>query len=147
MTSFRIAEPADRDFIVSGWSASYRLSDRAGMIAMDDWADVMHPQIVKVLDRPSASTVVAHDTATGVLQGFICADRNGALPMVFYVYVKEAYRRTGIARGLFAAVAINPLLPFTYACRTALVGRLRDKIPSAKHDHLRARFPEGGARP
>lgn len=155
-TSNRLALPADRDFIVSGWSSSYRLSDRAGMIAMSRWADTMHREIDDVLARPSASTVTAYDTDSGVFQGFICADRNpgppisdlitSGLPIVFYVYVKEAYRREGVARGLFASVGIDPMLPFTYACRTPIVGLLRDKIPFAKHDHLRARFPEG-ARP
>lgn len=113
------------------------------MIAMEDWASVMHPQITKVLDRPSASTAVAFDRDSDVLQGFISADSSQPMRHVFYLYVKEPYRRTGIARGLFAAVAIDPLVPFTYACRTAVVGWLSSKIPFAKHDHLRARFPEG----
>lgn len=156
MTSFVIADASHRQFVVSGWSSSLRTSDRAGLIAMDMWSDVMHPQIERVLDRPSAVTVVALDKATGVLQGFVCADRTpglslgegtrGGLPIVFYVYVKEPYRRGGVARGLFASVLIDPMLPFTYACRTSVVGRLRDKIPHARHDHLRARYPEG-ARP
>ncbi len=148
MTIYHPAMPQDRSFVVSAWSSSLRLSDRAGMIHMDDWATVMHVQIDKVLDRPSAVTITACDQESMVIQGFVCADVASAVlpPIVFYIYVKEPYRRKGIARGLFAAIGVDPLQPFDYACRTALVGLLRDKIPGARHDHLRARFPEGARR-
>ena len=162
MTAYRLAIPADHAFITSYWSSSFRTSDRAGQMPMDpipvkgvmlDYADVQHAIVEATIARPSSSTVVAIDEESAVLQGFICADHTGGvsrapgipsgLPIVYFVCVKSAYRRMGIARGLFRAVAIDPAGAFTYAVRTAIVGKLREKIPLAKYDHLRARYKEG----
>lgn len=44
--------------------------------------------------------------------------------LVHYVYVKNDYRRHGIARGLFAAAGIDPTRPFLYSCRTSMVAKL-----------------------
>lgn len=140
--TYRLMQPEDRKLVISAWSSSLRNSDRAGMIAMKRWAAVMHVEIEEALDRPHAITVVAQDTETDLLLGFISADLSQALPYVFYVYVKEPHRRSGIARGLFDAIDVDPAKPFSYACRTTIVGWLRRKIPHAHHDHLRVRFPE-----
>lgn len=139
---YRPMRADDCKFVISAWSSSLRNSDRAGMIAMKRWAAVMHVEIEEALDRPHAITVVAQDTETDLLLGFISADVSQGLPYVLYVYVKEPHRRSGIARGLFAAIGVDPTKPFSYACRTTIVGWLRSKIPHARHDHLRVRFPE-----
>lgn len=135
MIAFRPALPRDRDFIVSAWSASLRKSDYAGMIANEHWADIMRPQIERVLDSRGMQVTVACETGAtpGVadLYGFIAADLSRMVPVVGYVFVKQAYRRSGIARRLFAAVGIDPKLPFDFICRTAIVEKLERHIPHA----------------
>jgi GNAT superfamily N-acetyltransferase len=149
--AYRAAELADREFIIDTWLRSYRLSRTAGLIAMDDWRSVMWPQIAKILDRPSVTTMVAFDPdETGRLVdlfGFVCADVTEGTPLVFYVYVKGAYRGWGYARGLFAALDINPRRRFAYACDTYVVSELREagKIPRAYFDQVSARFPNKNA--
>lgn len=139
---FRPMRASDFQFVVSGWSSSFRLSHTAGMITMDDWATVMHRQIAKVLDRLSTTTIVAHSAGDeDHLRGFIAA-RLAPAPYVYYLFVKEPYRRAGHARELFAAAGIDPEMPFAYACKTAWTARLRDKIPAAQYDPLNVRFPE-----
>lgn len=64
------------------------------------------------------------------------------LPLVHYVFVKQPYRRLGIARGLFNAAGVNPNQHFAYTCKTAVVSRLSDKIPNASWQPLVARFPK-----
>ncbi len=158
MIAYRHAIPADRRFIVSGWSSSYRLSLTAGMIAMDDWADVMHPQIEKVLRRPDCETIVAYETddpGSGAQHyGFISADRSGTIPLLFYVYVKQAYRRgktlgmaIGIGRGLFRAAGIDPSAPLEYTYKTIAATELSRKIPLAKWRPLKARFSKDSPKP
>ncbi len=144
--AYRLAEPEDRVFIVDAWVSSYRTAHAAGMIAMEDWREIMWRQVEKVLDRPTTDTVVAYEPEEtdhlADLQGFITADISAAAPYVFYVYVKESFRRAGYARGLFRALGIDPAAPFTYACKTAAVAdlvRMR-KIPCSKWDPLAARF-------
>ena len=136
---FRHATRKDEPFVVSGWSASFRTAESAGLIQMDDWATVMHPQIRKAMKRPNVETMVAYEgDDPGFLYGFIVADRT--VPLVYYAYVKQPYRRAGYARALFAAIAIDPAKPFEYACATWATVTLAEKIPYGKYNPLGARF-------
>lgn len=151
--AYRPALARDHRFIVSGWSSSFRLSDAAGLIAMDDWAAVMHPQIEKVLARPGCTTIVAHNPndpdPVADLYGFVALDKRAAVPYVFYVYVKHHHRGRGIARGLFAAAGVDPLRSFAFACRTraSMEAEAADKIPNARWEPLPARFPDATREP
>lgn len=143
--AYRAAELADAQFIVSAWSSSYKASYQAGMIGAEDWAKVMHPQIQRVLNLPGARAVIAFEnTDPDFTYGFIAVDTSERLPVVFYVYVKEPYRRAGYARGLFAAAGIDPNRRFVYACSTPIVLRLKaeEKIPRAKFNAEPARYPK-----
>jgi len=155
MTLYRSADTfSDRRFVISTWSSSYKNAHAAGMIASEDWPGVMHPQITKLLDRPGTRTIVAYERPS-FLYGFICGDTSGRLPVVHYVYVKGAFRAQQVApvgeperwsgprhaRGLFAALGVDPAQPFLYTCKTADVVDLdiANKIPLA-------RFKPGAAR-
>lgn len=164
---FRPMLDADREFVVSGWSSSLRTSRWAGMISMVRWADVMHAEIKGILARPSTSVIVAEEPGETIddvrawLYGFIAIRTDLAMPYVYYVYVKHAFRRArrlglpdGYARQLFAAAGIDPAAPFSYGCRTsaseAIAADLREpdgtiipgtgKIPRAEWDPIPARY-------
>jgi hypothetical protein len=143
----------DRDFVISSWSSSYRVSYAAGLISMSRWASVMRLELGEILGRPNVRTLLAVEkTAPTFLYGFITADtttqheRRGRCKvrewpaLVYYCYVKAAYREHKIARGLFAALGIDPSTPFLYACKTPGSTRLANKIPLAKWNPLVARF-------
>lgn len=145
---------ADRVFVVSGWSSSMRTSHYAGFISMRRWASVMHPEINATIDHPAVATLVAEEVGEldhlgrPFLYGFIAWSRTlTALPYVFYVYVKNPYRRgkqKGLAQGcaaqLFAAAGIDPSKPFLYGCATGACAQLARKIPLARFDPLPGRF-------
>lgn len=139
MTRYRKASEADRIFIDYGWLDSYRWAHAAGMIHMDDWKIVMLPQIERVRSRPKTITMVAEEP--DALAGFICCEP-GNPALVFYVYVKEQYRRAGVARGLFKSAGVDPDDRFIYACKTAVVTELARKLPMARFDPYAARFDE-----
>jgi hypothetical protein len=140
VTRYRAAKDADRIFIDYGWLDSYRWAHAAGMIHMDDWRDVMLPQIARVRSRPNTITMIAEEP--DALAGFIVAEPKNEPPLVFYCYVKEAYRKSGIARGLFKAAGVDPNEHFVYACKTAVVSELTRKMPRARFDPYAARFDE-----
>ncbi len=143
MIAFRPASHDDLRFVVSAWSSSYKHAHTAGMIHTDDWADVMHRQIERVLARPDARTVVAFESKDPTfLYGWICGDTSEHVPLVFYVYVKEPYRRAGHARHLFEALGVRPSDRFVYACKTAIVPTLARSIPSARFNPAVLRFPK-----
>lgn len=161
MTLYRPADlsPAsdERRFVISSWSSSYKASHFAGLITSEDWADVMHIQLGKIIDRPTTRTLVAaSDDGERFLYGFICGDTSGRQPIVHYVYVKDGFRserrggkREGprYARRLFATLGVDPGGPFLYTCRTPVVTQLiyprgdgDSKIPRATFCPAAARY-------
>lgn len=147
MIAHRLLTPDDRRFVIASWSASFKSSYAAGMIWTDDWATIMHAQIDRVISSPDAQTFVAYETKDPTfLYGFISGDTSDATPVVYYLYVKEPYRRHGIARGLFAALGVDPAKPFLYACRTDDSVKLSNKIPRARWNPLVVRYSKENAR-
>lgn len=146
----REALPADHRFVVKSWVASYRDSDSAGLIAVGDWYAVMVPQVTAAMSRPDVRTVLAYETTNddpgSNAYGFIVADTAERRPLVYYLYVKQPYRRSGVARGLFAAVGVDPGLPFDFVCMTEVVSTLRRKIPMARWTPRAGRFPKSETR-
>jgi GNAT superfamily N-acetyltransferase len=143
MISHRPATPDDVRFVVSAWSSSYKQAHTAGMIHTDDWATVMHRQVERALARPGSRTLVAFEHKdTSHIYGFICGDTSDDVPAIFYVYVKEPYRRSGIARDLFKALGVQPHERFIYACKTAIVPTLARSIPAARFNPAILRYPK-----
>ena len=142
----RAADERYRNFIVRSWLASYRDADSAGMVAVEDWYDVMTPQVVKVLDQPDVVATVAYETtnddAGSNAYGFIVGDTSERPALVYYVFVKQPFRRSGVARGLFAAIGVDPEMPFHYVCSTPWVSRLQRKIPMSRWTPRAGRFPK-----
>jgi hypothetical protein len=138
----------ERRFVISSWSSSYKASHFAGLITAEDWAEVMHVQLGKILDRPTTRTLVAVSAdRRPFLYGFIAGDTSGRLPLVHFAYVKDGFRSKRVggrregpryARGLFAALGVDPEGLFLYTCRTPVVSQLShptsgeaSKIPRA----------------
>lgn len=135
--SYRPMVPDDRQFVLSGWSSSFRTSMYAGLIRNSRWAKVMHEEFGAVIDSPDTSVTVACEPGEidhegrEFVYGFIATRRRGA-PYVYYVYVKKSYRfdpnapqrRFRIATGLFAAAGIDPREPFEYAASTSIADRI-----------------------
>jgi len=140
--SYRPAVPSDASIVIPLWSRGYKTSRQAGIIATEDWARTMHPQFQRLLNRPNVRTIVAYEnTSPSFVYGFIAGDTSWHTPVVYFCYVKDAYRRAGYARGLMAALGVDPERPFRYLCWTPVIQKLTDKIPFAKHDPNLARYP------
>ncbi len=142
MIAYRPAGPLDRQFIVSGWSSSFKGSPSSGMIASERWADVMRVEINGIIDRPDCTTLVAYETNETSrlvdLYGFIAADPT--VPLVFYVYTRGTSRRWGVARGLFGAVGIDPSRAFKFVCETEWCEELASKVPHAAWEPMLGRI-------
>lgn len=159
--AYRHATDADLPLIVNSFLDSYRTSRAAGLICMDDWSRVMGEQFRKVLARPGVDVWVAYHPGetdhTADLYGWLAVERDYLLPanqlrsgrrtremvkadvpLLHYVYVKQPYRRLGVAKGLLRAAGIGER--WNYTCRTSVVAELADKIPHARWTHLVARF-------
>jgi GNAT superfamily N-acetyltransferase len=144
--AYRTADEFDQRLVVSAWVRSYRDADTAGFVQVDDWPAVMSDQVRKALARPDVVATVAYETEDterlADLYGFIVADVVETPPLVYYVFTKQAYRRLGIARGLFAAIGVDPARAFNYVCSTPAVSQLRRKIPMARWTPRLGRHPK-----
>jgi hypothetical protein len=136
----RCPERCPRNFVLGGWSSSFKHSDDAGMITASNWTRVMHPEIAAICTRPECRILVAVGTGADVYMGFIAGEPDERV--VYYCFVKDTYRRGGIARALFAELGIDPRSRFAYPCETRLAKTLRRKIPFAVHDTAVARYPK-----
>lgn len=146
MIAHRPADVGDHRFIVSSWVTSYRDADTSGFIQVEDWHALMYPQIEKALARPDVVATVAYETSDpdrgADLYGFIVADVTERPALVYYLYVKQAYRRSGIARGLFEAIGVDPARPFHYVCSTPMASLLQRKIPMSRWMPRLGKFPK-----
>lgn len=149
--AYRRAEDRDRPLIFDSWLSSFADAHAAGLIPMHMYRRVYHEAIAWIMARPGAETWVAyhpgeHDT-TADLYGWICIERGHAAPVIHYAFVKQAFRRMGIARGLLAATDIDPTAPLLFTFKTGIVTDSREgpallaKLPRAKWAPMVARFP------
>lgn len=143
--AFRPAAAPDLPFVIFSWLASFRDSHYAGLIAMEDWRDVMEPQILKALARPGVEVFVAYhpdeEDKTADLYGWLAVERGHERPFILYCYVKQNFRRMGIARRLFKAAGVDPTCDIAYACKTSVLSRLARVLPRARHTPHAARWP------
>lgn len=158
--SYRKAEESDRRLIENSWLESFRSSHVAGLIAMDDWHEVMLPQIRKVLDREGVEVLVAHnpddDSETSNIYGWAAVERGYEIsfrgrrggrwvdvfdktkdPLVHYVFVKQPFRKLGIAKSLLAKLGVTKEDFCNYTCKTAVLSKIA--IPNAYWKPLIAR--------
>lgn len=137
----------DRKFILATWSSSYKKSHSAGLITADDWADIMRPQFEKHLNRIDARALIAYDrNDPDFFYGWIAGDTSESTPVIYYTYVKEAYRRSGIARALFKAFGVDPSGYFVYVCGTPDAIQMQRKIPRARFNPNEVRYPKENRR-
>lgn len=133
----------ERGFVVSTWSRSYKSRHSAGLITSEDWPAVMHPQLEKHLDRAGARTILAYEKGDpNFFYGWIAGDTSERVPVVYYAYVKEAYRRAGVARALLDAIGIDPSLFFVYVCDGPSMGWIAGRITHARYNPSEVRYPK-----
>lgn len=114
--TLRQANPSDESFIYNSWLKSYKNSDFARSIPARTYYAMHHLVIERILSRPSTQVLVACDpTAPDVLYGYVVMESVGDLSVVHYCYVKQAFRRLGIASALLASA---PTPDASYSHRT-----------------------------
>jgi hypothetical protein len=159
--TYRHATDQDLRFVIGSWLYSYRTSFSAGLIQMDSWIEVMEPQIRAVLARPDCEVYCAIDPNTDDRRidvfGWMAFEgtTESGPPLVHYAYVKEPYRRMGLARGLLKQLGLDLCSVFAYTCKTAVVSRLpipraewrpliaRHTTPTTKEQHARKKARPG----
>lgn len=134
----------ERHFILDAWASQLQYLHGAGFVSMRTWFAVMLPELAGVLARPGVKALVAYDAdddgRIADLFGFAVAEPDSDPPLVYFVYVKDEYRRHGFARRMLAALRVDPAKRLDYALRTPVMGDLSRKMPLARWTPIGARY-------
>jgi hypothetical protein len=141
----RPAERRDLALIMSSWLKSFKGSHYAGPIPNDLYWDTYRLSLERILSRPAVRVWIAVNPGEPdpehEIYGWLAMEP-GAPPVVHYAYVKQAFRRMGVARSLFHAAGVDTSQPFTYTFRTKDVADVvrRGRL-MARHDPMLVRYP------
>jgi len=95
---------ADYPFLYSSWLKSYKPSRSVGPLPSNLYWSVVKETIEQILARKGIICKVACNSEDPEqIFGYLVAEDNGALPVCHYLYVKQPFRRLGIARMLINA--------------------------------------------
>ena len=110
--AIRRMEPQDQPFIFSSWLKSYKKnSDFAKHIPDGPYYKNHHALIEHLLKKPSCIVLVAHagDDLDRIL-GYLVFEDTDSGHLIHYVFVKEAFQGSGIAKALIKYAGIDPHL-------------------------------------
>lgn len=137
-----------------------------------DFSAVMEVTLAQLLQRPGLTTWMAYnprERAPHDLYGYLVNEVGANIPtyvrdssaaygrpeyrlqietspdpLVHFCFVKQTYRRLGIARQLFQVAGVDPTKPWLYSCKTANVSKLEKAgvMGAARWFPLSARFPK-----
>lgn len=140
--------PADRKYVDSTWVTNFRQSCDSGPLPRDVSWTAYCEAIARLRARPTGRiAVVARAAVPDYLIGFIAWEPGGhhrhavdgvmsicAAPALWYIYVEQPQRGSGVAKELLAHAGINPARRFCFQYRTPA---MRDRVQGA----LRAASP------
>lgn len=128
MINTRPAIVEERRLIVSKWLDEYKRVPSAGTIPGNLFLTAYLPVLYSIMDHKDVSTTVAtHAAAPDVVLGFAVTEVGFTRPVLHFCFVKDDYRKNGIATRLLKDAGINPKEPFFYTYETEYTRKsLRD---------------------
>ncbi len=126
-------EPEDQALIFSSWLQSYwdGLVRYLLPVAKTTYYGEQHRLIDRAFHRPGTVTVIAASSAEPhVIIGWLMAERTPKAEILHYVYVKEPFRRLGIARTMLSAVG-KGLATLQYTHTTKRWQQIMQRYPDA----------------
>jgi GNAT superfamily N-acetyltransferase len=100
----RDRKPNDDNFILSSWAQSYRHNPMYGAMPVDLYFSRYRKFTLSVLER-SYAIVACDPSDPDVVFGYCVYRFIGDIPVVSYVYVKQVFRRFGLASKLLNQVS------------------------------------------
>lgn len=95
--SFGDMAPDEVEFVMDSLAKSYRSSPWAGVVPNNLWFPVCRAAVTGLLERGAMVTVAR---AAGRVLGYVIHEHKGPDVVLHMVYVKDPFRRTGLARRL-----------------------------------------------
>lgn len=101
--NIRPATPNDANFIISSWLKRYRDAISPRLVTDKIYYSAQHQIIAAILQKPTTEVFIACNAADeGQICGYVVGERLPDLSMIHWVYVKNSFRKWGIATELLA---------------------------------------------
>lgn len=130
------AGESDLGLIYGNWLDSFYDAHAAGPLPGDVYRASYRETIDRILARAGVRALIARSPRDAdALYGFVVA----APGILYYLYVKQPYRRRGIADALMREVGFGRAARFTYLFKTELATALGKRWQGARWDPIAAR--------
>lgn len=117
LSVLRQIEPGDYFFIISSFAHSYKRSSWAGTVPANIWHVTAKATVDGLLARGATVLLSVSADDRDQILGWICFETGAnKTPVVHYVFVKEEFRKEGIAHQLLTVATKEG--PFLYTHRT-----------------------------
>lgn len=102
------AQPGDIPLVMDSWQRSFSRSRHAGVVPNNLWVDTMRSLVTGLLARGAKILVARNPDDAWQVLGWICFEADEHKRAVHYLFVKDPWRRDGIASELLAAALGEP---------------------------------------
>lgn len=118
LVRFRLANESDISFIFNSWLKSFRETSKSVSISSVVYYANHHKMIEGLLKKCDV-TIACEQQNPAHIFGYICAEKVTGVDVIHFTYVKESYRRLGMARLLCEAAGVDLAKPvfFTHRCK------------------------------
>ena len=131
----RKANKEDIGFLFNAWLKSYKYSLFAKNITNTIYYTEHHKVIEKLL-KTHETIIACNDEDPSQIYGFINAGNIDGIFCLNYIYVKQPFRRLGIARTLLNAFNHDPSSASVYTHHTRVAERMAAKYNLVYHPYI-----------
>jgi GNAT superfamily N-acetyltransferase len=134
LVTIRPAEEGDTALLFNSWLRSYRDSPRVNGTPSALYYRYHHPLVTRVLARPESSVLCAVDPRKpDRIHGWLCFEWAGSVLVVHYLYVKQIWRRKGIARLLAETAGLERGTPVAYTFESKAAPHLAKRVKRCEY--------------
>lgn len=132
---FRRGVPEDVSFIFSSWLKSFRLNGMAENLNPKVYYS-QHHCLVEGLMIKANVTVACNPEDPSQIYAYVCHEVIEGLPVVHYIYVKDSFRRLGLAAMLLEEVGISLDKPFFFTHYNKIANRIANRKAMVYNPYL-----------
>ena len=124
----RGVEAGDLPFIYNSWLKSYRDSPAVRSVPNSIYFAEHHNNLEGILSSALTEVWVACDAEDeSNIRGYVVVEHEGDCEVVHWVYVKQPYRQSGVARALLKCALSDSELPVFYTHYTKMSECIRGR--------------------
>ncbi len=131
----RLATSEDAAFIFNSWLKAYRHSKVVQSIPNEIYFNGQH-KVIEGLVKRAQFIIACNPTDESQIFGYGVGEMLESVLCVHFIYVKEPYRKLGIAATLLQALGHTAGSPYLYTHRTHAAEKLESKGGLVYHPYL-----------